>query len=96
MGYRRRPGSEGHSERGDCTEATVTLTHAHQPRLLLAFTVYYTVIIIFLKQPGRRLTLGSSVRRLYHTTDAQLPGSWHTLEMTTNGREVVWKDWHTL
>lgn len=61
------------------------------------YHLYHTVIlIIFLKQPGRRLTLGSSVRRLYHTTDAQPPGSWLTLEMTTNGREEVWKDWHTL
>lgn len=41
------------------------------------------------------LTLGSSVRRLYHMTDAQPPGSWLTLEMTTNGREHVWKESHT-
>lgn len=61
------------------------------------YHLYHTVIIIILlKKAGRRLTLGSSVRRLYHMTDAQLPGSWHTLEMTTSGREEVWKDSHTL
>lgn len=26
-------------------------------------------------------------------TDAQPPGSWLTFEMTTSGREHVWKDW---
>lgn len=36
------------------------------------------------------LTLGSSVRRLYHMTEAQPPGSWLTLEITTSGREHVW------
>lgn len=28
-------------------------------------------------------------------TEAQPAGSWLTLEMTTNGREEVWKDSHT-
>ena len=35
------------------------------------------------------LTLGSSVRRLYHMTEAQPAGSWLTLEITTRGSEVV-------
>lgn len=39
-----------------------------------------------------QLTRGSSVRRLYHMTEAQPPGSWLTLEMTTSGREQVWKN----
>lgn len=54
MGYRRRPGSEGHNEREDRSETTDTLTHAHHPRFISADTIiiYVTMIIIILKQPG--------------------------------------------